>query len=108
MEPKPEEVSMLADELDLAAGDMTVLENGILTRVHPSGACAGENCWVHNPSPSHMKSWPVRWRADKRTAERMCPHKIGHPDPDDLAFNLRLRHDVPAHTCDGCCHTAEG
>ena len=105
MEPNPEEVSMMADALDLAAGDMTMVNNGILTRVHSPGACAGENCWVHNPSPTHMITWPVRWRAEKRTAERLCPHRIGHPDPDDVAYNLMLGRDVSSHGCDGCCET---
>ena len=103
MEPNPEEVSMMADALDLAFGDMTMIANGVLTRVHPAGACAGEHCWVHNPSPTHMVSWPVRWRADKRTAERICSHDVGHPDRDDVAFNARFGRDVAIHSCDGWC-----
>lgn len=93
----------MADALDLAAGGMTALDNGVLTRVYSPTACAGEHCWVHDPSPTHMVTWPVRWRPDKQTAERMCPHNIGHPDPDDVAFNALLGRNVSAHGCDGCC-----
>jgi len=96
---------MMSDALDLAHSDVTMLDNGVLTRVHSPIACAGEHCWVHNPSPTQMVSWPVRWRADKRTAERICPHKIGHPDLDDVDFNARCGRDVTAHGCDGCCAT---
>lgn len=103
MNPKPEEVSMMAAALDLAHSDMTVVSNGVLTRVHLRDACVGRKCWVHGPSESHMQFWPVTWRADKRTAERLCSHQIGHPDPDDLEHNANLGRDVSAHTCDGCC-----
>lgn len=107
MDMTPEECGMEDDMLVPAAGDMTMLENGVLTRVHSPSACAGRNCWVHNPSPTHMVGWPVTWRADKQTAERLCPHRIGHPDPDDVAYNLRLGYDVSAHACDGCCNANE-
>ena len=106
MDLTPEEVGMMADALDLAAGEMTMLENGVLTRVRSSIRCSGEQCWVHNPSPTHMTTWRVSWRADKRTAERVCSHRIGHPDPDDLEYNTRLGRDVSAHACEGCCQVS--
>ena len=40
--------------------------------------------------------------------ERICPHGVGHPDPDHLSFLERLfgeettRHES-VHGCDGCC-----
>ena len=78
----------------------TVLEN-----VHPATACEGEHCVLHNPSEHHMRSWPTVWRGDKRIMERTCPHGVGHPDPDDLAFHIRNeRSYVGVHGCDGCCH----
>lgn len=86
----------------LDAQGLTMVENGVL-RVHPREACAGRRCWVHDPTPSHMDSWPVRWRADKSTAERVCPHGIGHPDIDDIAYNQSIGLDVTTHGCDGCC-----
>ncbi|GAB3034630.1 hypothetical protein GCM10027052_10540 [Parafrigoribacterium mesophilum] len=99
----PKQAGLAAAELNLAAGEVIALDNGILTKVHSVAACSGPHCWVHNPSPHHMVTWPVRWRDDRRLAERICEHGIGHPDPDDVAFNLRLGRDVRVHGCDGCC-----
>ena len=50
-----------------------------------------------------MVTWPIHWREDKSTAERVCGHGIGHPDPDDVGFNARNGLDVRVHGCDGCC-----
>ena len=38
-----------------------------------------------------MSTWPVS------RDERVCPHGIGHPDPD------RPHHGGGVHGCDGCC-----
>lgn len=77
----------------------------ILT-THPAGQCAGEFCVVHNPSDHHMREWPTNWRSDRQLMERTCPHGVGHPDPDDLAFHLRKGRQWQAnHGCDGCCRT---
>jgi hypothetical protein len=37
--------------------------------------------------------------------ERLCPeHGVGHPDPDDAAFNVRMgRAYLNVHGCCGCC-----
>ena len=88
------------------AGDspgLTWLAHGILTNVHPPAACADRHCWIHNPSAHHMTTWPVRWRGDRGTAERVCSHAIGHPDPDDVEYNRLSGRDVSVHGCDGCC-----
>ena len=96
--------TLVSQTLDLiATGQMISVENDKLLRVHPPSACEGRNCWVHNPSDTHMKKWPIWWRDDKGTAERMCPHRIGHPDPDDVAYHWSLGRDVSVHGCDGCC-----
>jgi hypothetical protein len=46
-----------------------------------------------------------RIRTDRNNLmERVCPHGIGHPDPDSLEWLHRI--DTPddgAHSCDGCC-----
>lgn len=75
------------------------LENTTETiyKVHPPDACAGARCPIHNLTDHHMRSFPQHWRGDKSEMERICPHGVGHPDPDDL-----FAHDV--HGCDGCCH----
>lgn len=76
----------------------------VLTNVHPESACAGEHCVLHNPSDHHMLGWPTMWRGDKGLMERTCPHGVGHPDPDDMAFHKRNgREHLGVHGCDGCC-----
>lgn len=88
--------------------------------VHDPEACKGQHCCVHNPSDHHMKDWPLNWRGDKGIMERICPHGVGHPDPDDLAHRHRVAQQRSAgkadsiywledvntstiHGCDGCC-----
>lgn len=78
--------------------------DGLLVNVHPSEACAGRACVVHHPSDHHMRGWLLNWRDDRGLMERLCPHGIGHPDPDDLAYQLSVgRDDVGMHGCDRCC-----
>lgn len=81
---------------------------GQLVWVHTPDKCKGEYCCIHNPSDHHMKDWPTHWRDDIGLMERICPHGIGHPDPDDLAFKRRKMGEEAAsyfgiHGCDGCC-----
>ena len=70
-------------------------------RVHEAGVCAGEYCTIHNRSNHPMRSFPQEWRGDIALMERICPHGIGHPDPDD--YLLTLRPYMSIHGCDGCC-----
>jgi hypothetical protein len=70
--------------------------------------CEGEDCPIHHPSQHHMRDWPLNWRGDRQLAERICPHGIGHPDPDHMARVERFRGESWAtadgvHGCDGCC-----
>jgi hypothetical protein len=73
--------------------------------VHSKGDCKGEYCCIHNPSDHHMKNWPTHWRDDIGLMERICPHGVGHPDPDDLAYKKRMgmKDSEGVHGCDGCC-----
>jgi len=64
---------------------------------HSEDRCMGDFCPVHNPSDHHMADWPQHYRGDLGITERICPHGIGHPDPDDI-----YGCDHP-HGCDGCC-----
>ena len=90
---------------------------------HPPSWCEDdEHCAVHNPSDHHMRDWPQHFRDPAIEAatfglhpglmERICPHGVGHPDPDHMAF-YRKHHspeEVSAegmHGCDGCCMTAD-
>ena len=72
---------------------------------HDASKCAGQYCCIHNPSDHHMRSWTMFWRGDKGVMERLCPeHGVGHPDPDDAAFNIRMGRDyLNVHGCCGCC-----
>ena len=79
-----------------------------LLKTHGAAQCAGplaENgkpiCCIHNPSDHHMLTWQQNWRGDKGMMERLCPHGVGHPDPDDL--KVRTTSWAGTHGCDGCC-----
>lgn len=70
--------------------------------------CATHGCVIHNPSDHTMKDFPTHWRDDRKLMERICPHGIGHPDPDDLAWKARtfgqdFANVESVHGCDGCC-----
>lgn len=77
---------------------------------HPRESCEGRGipCCIHSPSDHHMRSFPMNWRADTGVMERICPHGIGHPDPDHMTYVLsvsRVNKWQGVHGCDGCCAT---
>lgn len=75
-------------------------------RVHNRKHCEGQYCSIHNPSNHHMVSWTLNWRGDRGIMERLCPHGIGHIDPDDAEYRKRrdgVNYDTGIHGCDGCC-----
>lgn len=80
------------------------LENSsaVLTNVHASALCAGRPCPIHNLTDHAMRSWRQHFRDDRGIMERICPHGVGHPDPDDV-FNLTPERGGGIHGCDGCC-----
>lgn len=77
--------------------------------VHPREQCQGNAsvnvCVVHNPSVHHMRGWRLNWRDDRALMERICPHGIGHPDPDHMTYVKATGGDsaLGVHGCDGCC-----
>lgn len=78
-------------------GSRTVVIGGArLENVHPLADCEGKPCTIDNPSDHHMRAWPLVWRFDRRIFERICPHGIGHPDPDGINPDT-------VHGCDMCC-----
>ena len=91
----------------------------VISRVHSFGQCVNGQCVIHNPSDHCMRSFPTHWRP--KTAafeigpplmERICPHGIGHPDPDHMAWfatchNKSQTDAQSIHGCDGCC-TGQG
>lgn len=69
---------------------------------HHVNDCAGPNCCTHNPSDHPLRDAPLNWRG--HVMERLCPHGIGHPDPDDLAYRRSTGREAHGtHGCDGCC-----
>lgn len=78
-----------------------------LTGLHvETDDCAAHGCVVHNPTracTANRDNWPYNWRQDRGLMERVCPHGIGHPDPDTAAFNTRQgREEQNIHGCCGC------
>ena len=75
----------------------------MLERIHDPATCEGQGCAIHHPSDHHMRDWPTNWRDDGFLGiktphmERVCPHGIGHPDPDEIVEGVEV------HGCDGCC-----
>jgi len=68
-----------------------------LLGVHDPSLCEGRPCTIHHRTDHHMRAWPQNWRADRGMMERICPHGVGHPDPDERpGINM-------IHGCDGCC-----
>ena len=79
-----------------------------MLQVHHPDRCAGQACSIHNRSNHSMRMFPQHWRGDRQLMERICPHGIGHPDPDHISFTKLLRGEAYAvaessHGCDGCC-----
>jgi hypothetical protein len=68
--------------------------------VHESDRCLGERCTIHNKSDHSMRGFPQHWRGDRGIMERVCPHGIGHPDPDSP---WTVDSYQWGHGCDGCC-----
>ena len=60
-------------------------------------------CAIHHPSGHHMRDWPTFWRDDRMVLERVCPHGVGHMDPDDAAYRATRGDTDTTHGCDGCC-----
>jgi hypothetical protein len=80
----------------------------IIHNVHHPSACEGRPCVMHHPSDHSMINFPTHWREDRGIMERICPHGIGHPDPDGLAYiemamGPKIARAEGIHGCDGCC-----
>lgn len=80
----------------------------VLSGVHTADRCEGRPCVIHAPSDHALRPWPLHWRDDRGMFERLCPHGIGHPDPDQVARWRELLEPEDAaaeavHGCDGCC-----
>lgn len=87
--------------------DMTIGVGAINVPVitHGPDQCEGENCCFHNPSDHPLKDADMVLRLDKYALiERLCPHGIGHDDPDSVVWlHSRGQTWAGVHGCDGCC-----
>ena len=74
-------------------------------QTHGENRCRGQHCVIHNPSDHHMKTWPLQFLPDRAwLAIRVCPHRMGHPDPDSVDYMVTRGIITAAfHDCDGCC-----
>jgi hypothetical protein len=66
---------------------------------------APKNCVIHNPSKGHPLAAAPKVLRETGLVEDACPHGIGHPNPDSLAyFTWATGQDGwGIHGCDGCC-----
>lgn len=79
-----------------------------VSQVHDAQVCTGRTCIIHNPSDHHMRDWKVIFKHIPAGLhmERLCPHGVGHPDPDSVSYFTSIGEDhVSVHGCDGCCTT---
>jgi hypothetical protein len=89
--------------------ESVTIVGGERLRAHPKDRCAGdERCAIHKPTQHSMSEFPQHFREDTGIMERICPHGVGHPDPDHLwfitkMFGEKLAHTQSIHGCDGCC-----
>ena len=73
---------------------------------HTADKCAGRPCAVHNPSNHCMVTFRQHWRSDwGGIMERICPHGVGHPDPDHLGYLATVMdaESLWAEGVHGCC-----
>lgn len=84
-----------------------VLEHTVtrLAGVHDPSRCAGRPCTLHNRTDHTMRAFPQHFREDRGIMERICPHGVGHPDPDSPWENDSV---LWIHGCDGCCAGHDG
>lgn len=81
----------------------------ILRNIHEeTETCRTRGCTIHSPTRHAMREFPTHWRDDRGMMERICPHGVGHPDPDYLSFVEETYGSEDAwaegvHGCDGCC-----
>lgn len=78
--------------------ERVALVGGEEIMAHREADCLVAPCPIHSPSDHHMATWPQHWRGDRGIIERICPHGLGHPDPDGM-----FDPGDGVHGCDDCC-----
>ena len=78
----------------------------VVYNVHRRALCYGRPCPIHRRTDHVMRAWPQHWRGDRGLVERICPHGVGHPDPDQYEWWFSTGQEYMAiHGCDGCGHS---
>lgn len=85
---------------DKPSGHQLEHSDQVLRITHAPEVCEGQDCTIHNMSDHKMRSFKQLWRGDRALMERVCPHGVGHPDPDDPKSKDKYE---AVHGCDGCC-----
>jgi hypothetical protein len=87
-----------------------VRRGALVMRVHDEAQCQsrGSPCVIHRPSNHSMRGFTLHWRPDRGIFERICPHGVGHVDPDQYGYwaergGVREADAQMVHGCDGCC-----
>jgi len=99
------------DGFRLLRGRVYVTGTGqLVTHIHKKTDCAGRPCAIHRPSKHSMRGFPTHFRFDRYLMERICTHGVGHPDPDDVAYQQEAmpKRAPGVHGCDGCCMAPGG
>ena len=90
-------------------GEVWDIGRGVrIVGVHSGDTCKGGVCVIHSPTDHVMSDFPHHWRDDREIMERICPHGVGHPDPDqreywEAAMGKKWADASMVHGCDGCC-----
>ena len=97
----------LSHDLALRRVTESITARGVVN-IHDPHYCLGQRCVFHRPSLHSMLLWPINIRSCAFDSvpglvERLCPHGVGHPDPDSAAYFERSGTDASTHGCDGCC-----
>lgn len=85
--------------------EVTLFGGQRLSNTHSEESCKSQfSCAIHRPSEHNMSDFPQNFRPDTGVIERICPHGIGHPDPDHMVWARSVGMDWHGvHGCDLCC-----
>lgn len=86
--------------------DEVYLDSGQHMYTHSHTQCAGRPCVIHEPTEHVMVGFRMVWRWDVALFERICPHGVGHPDPDQFWYwESKDTMYKAVHGCcsEGCC-----
>jgi hypothetical protein len=77
----------------------------VILMAHGPDRCKGEKCALHNRSSHGMRAFMQHWRSDRQLMERICPHGVGHPDPDQWDYLVKKygKRHASAEFVHGCC-----